>query len=149
MASVLRGVIESIETILVAQGYTRAELNFTLDHVPDSVGHKRYTFGIPVFKVNYQGNNLADYEDTIWPVMILWRIRTSENSDGTQQEALLDLLDAIEILEDALVKGQLAANDDNNLFDSIIISEPTDSSAATNYLMLTINIAIDTIREMD
>ena len=149
MGTVLRGVIESIETILVAQGYKRAGLNFTLDHVPESVAHKRYTFGIPTIQVDYPSNNRADYEGTIFPLLILWKIRTSENNNGTQQEAMLDVLDAIEGLEDALVKGQLAANNDNNLFDSVVISEPTDTRAATEYLMLTINMAIDTIRDMN
>ncbi len=145
----LRDIISSIETALSGLSYPRAKLNFTLDHVPRSVAHKSYTFGEAQIQPEYLNSNRADYgsAETSIALMILWKVRGSHNASGSYQEGYLDLLDAYEQLEDALVKNQTQSYGENNLFAGAVIS-PLYTEDSQEYLLLTIDIILDAIREM-
>lgn len=145
----LRDVLSSVESSLSSLGYNRAKLNFTLENVPRSIAHCSYTFGEAAIQPEYLDNNRADYglgESSI-ALMILWKVRGSHNASGSYQEGYLDLLDAYEELETALVKNQPQNFGENNLFGSAAIS-PLYGEDNQEYLLLSIELILDAIREM-
>ena len=143
----LRSVVESIETQLQAMNYSRSSLNFTLENVPTSIAHKSYTFGEFSGIAQYHSGNRADYLDTILPLLVLWKVRGTHNASGTYQEGYLDALDAIEEIETELVKNQPQANSENNRIENFSIT-PLFGDDEQEYLLLTIEIIFDAIRDM-
>ncbi len=143
----LRSVISAMETILTAQGYTRAKENFTLEQVPKSIIHQAYTFGDMAILPAYVSGNYVDYLGTTMELRIAWSTHGSHNATHTLQEALLDIADAYEALETAMVKDQLGGNAEEITFGACRIS-PLLGEENQYYLLLAIPIVFDVRREM-
>lgn len=141
----IRDILDDVETILVAQGYTRAQENFNLDRVPASILHKAYTFGSANINPTYISSNVADYAGTTINLLICWEVMGSHNTTRTYVEGYADALDALESLESALVAQQLQANKEEVEFSPYSMVEPPDNPG---FLIITIPLAITVLREM-
>ena len=144
---ILRLSLEGVETILAAQGYTRAAENFHLNRQPRCVAHKSYTFGIGSIRPRYLAHNKADYLGTVVPLIIMWMVHGDHNTSGTQTEAYKDILDEFELLETAIVKNQLRDNDEEIVFGESVL-DPWFSEDNQDILMLTIPLVFDATRSM-
>lgn len=142
----LRAVVSAVESILVSQGYCRAAVNFTLDAVPASTGHRTFTLAGARIAPLYQAANISDYAGSVLGVLILWKARGDHNASGRFQESFLDLLDAYEELETALVKNQPRLNDENNIIASASIAPLLLDGQ--DWLVLDIELNLDALRAM-
>lgn len=143
----LSAVIGDIETILQAQGYTRAKENFTLDRQPMTVIHKSYTFGQSRFNPKYPTYQAADYIDSSVSLLIMWQVFGDHNAAVTSAEGYLDALDAFETLESAVVKDQ-----EHNQNEDVTVSgfqmDPWESDDNQDLILMTITLNIDAYRDL-
>jgi len=143
----IRQIITDIEQILASLGYRRAKENFTLSLVPRSVAHKSYTFGQALLAPVYLCSNRTDYSGSTFVLNIAWKVFGPHNAARTFQEGYLELLDAYEQLEDALVKTQLMNNSENNSLSEAQIT-PLLTEERQDILLLTVRLSVDAVRLM-
>lgn len=143
----LREVVHGVEGVLEALGYRRATANFSLEQAPASLGHRCYTFAEARIAPRYFAANIADYEGSALALLILWKAKGSHNASGSFQEAFLDLLDAWEELETALVKNQPGGAGENNLVTSALIA-PLATENNQDWLVLSIDLNLDALRAL-
>ena len=144
----LRNVISAVEQTIQTAGYARAPENFTLDRVPASSAHCSYTLGRLEIRPRYLGSGVADYLGARLPLLILFRVHGPHNASGSFAEAYLDVLDAYQELESALVSDQLQESGENNAVEFAVL-QPLLSTDSQEYLLLSITLALDVMRHMN
>ncbi len=134
----LRGVIADVESILVAERFSRAADNFTPECLPASIAHKSYTLGRLELRPRYLGSDAADYLGAHLPILIALRVHGSHNPSGSLAEAYLQAVDAFEQLEDALV-------DEDSAVAAADI-QPLLGAGEQEFLLLSITLSMSLLR---